>query len=153
MNETGGRDKMKCEQSKDEHPKYRCPYCGSHEIYAATWVTMNPPRGEIYNEIQEVEDPRTGEVMPVFCGDCFGDIYGVDHLVDKDLRERWQRAHDRGDEWLVPCHDTALALSRERRRMLRQYKEEPGPDGPVETYLELADEIGALAQSCCPKTP
>ncbi len=137
---------MKNKKTKDETPDYRCPYCGSHQIYAASWVTMNPPLGEIYGEIGEVEDPRTGEAMHVICGDCFGNIYGVDHLVDKDLRERWQRAHDRGDESHIPCRDTEIALHRERRRMLSLYHEEPGPDGPVQRYLELADELGALAQ-------
>jgi len=38
------------------------------------------------------------------------------------------------------------ALERERRRMQSLYTEEPGPNGPVETCLELADELGALAQ-------
>ncbi len=51
MNETGGVNPVQPKEPEEKLLPYQCPYCGScDDLYAATWVTLNPP-GEIPDAI------------------------------------------------------------------------------------------------------
>ena len=69
--------------------EYRCPDCGSRELYVATWVRMNPPIGEHMDMIGDVED-ESGELLPAWCTECDRDIHDADYLPHEP-REGWHR--------------------------------------------------------------
>ncbi len=82
---------MKSEPKQtDYEPKYRYPYCGSREIYVASWVRMNPPIGETLDMIGDVVDKFTEELLPAWCSDCSREIREADYLPHMP-RERWYR--------------------------------------------------------------
>lgn len=50
-----------------------CPHCGREELYAATWLRMNPPH-EPLDMIGDVEDPTTCRLLSPWCLKCRRDI-------------------------------------------------------------------------------
>ena len=91
MNTTvGAVEKADRTKKRKQTPTYRCPCCGSHELYVASWVRMNRPVGETLDMIGDVRDSKTGELLPARCTDCDQDIYGTDYLPNEP-REGWYR--------------------------------------------------------------
>ena len=73
---------------------YVCPYCGSHDLYFATWTRMNPPKGEELCDHGDVCHPDTRELLPAWCSTCSRDIHGSDYVPLKarvpPKREEWE---------------------------------------------------------------